>query len=159
MRVQNCIEPSWQPFLTTLLPNFDGIYPQNEWEWVENEWKTSLLLNWAPWSLLGVCQCAWSIYSALYGICSLCPPPPPKVRGGGILDSLCPSVRLSFRKCNCPRRTVSQLGVSAWEFYMPKPMVPIFLILMAAKSSMVISCRILHARVIFSHCQHIFIVT
>ena len=60
--------PSWQPTRV-----FWWNLPKHKWKWVKNCWKTSQFFNGVHWSLLGVCQRAGSIYSALYGIlgCSI----------------------------------------------------------------------------------------
>ena len=51
-----------------LTPMFWQNIPENMWKLVKNGWKTSLLFIWSPWSLVGVCQCTGSVYSAIYGI-------------------------------------------------------------------------------------------
>ena len=58
-----------QAFLTThtqILMEYTQKISKIGGKLVMNGWKTSLLVIWAPWPLLDVCQHTGSVYSALY---------------------------------------------------------------------------------------------
>ncbi len=118
-----CLNIRTQSFPDSPHPTFDGIYPPKSERWKSGEkWmKTPLSFILAPWILLGVCQRAWCIYSALYGsICreKLTSSHHPLHWFSPIdwVEFIIPSAR--YWQCKKPIFTMPQLqhGVSDWRF-------------------------------------------